>query len=128
MIICSATIKLIHWVRSIFYEGGLSLERRDITQGLRDSPLSLKTIELHIGLPPYQNSSLPKAISVTASQYIKAEDLARQLAEKLGVNKNRWKLIIFSDNEKPRTLDKGELMKNFQSNKRLYYAPEIRVR
>jgi len=87
-------------------------------------------IQLHIGLPPYCSPNLPKRMSAIIAKDMRAEELNHRLAEDLGVNKNRWKLIVVSDEKRPYILDKNENLIEFQSNakKRLYFYPEIRVR
>jgi hypothetical protein len=87
-------------------------------------------IVLDIGLPMDYGPSLPKRISVTISDDMDVEELNYILSKKFGVNGNRWKLIVVSDEDNPRILDRKSGLKNFQFNKkeRLYFYPEIRVR
>jgi hypothetical protein len=93
------------------------------------SPSSNK-IELNIGLPPYQNSRFPAAVSVKMPENMKVGDLNRQLADELKVNAKRWKLLIIRHMKGAQVLDEKDEMKSFQDNKKgqLYFAPAIRVR
>jgi hypothetical protein len=87
-------------------------------------------IILEIGLHPDYYPSLPKRIRVTISDDMDARELAYHLSKNLGVNENRWKLIVISDEKSPIILDKNSKLNGFQHNKkeRLYFYPEIRVR
>jgi hypothetical protein len=81
-------------------------------------------ITLSIGFPSYHT---PQRISVTMVETMKAENLAKQLAEYFNLNK-RWKLVAFNDDKAPRRLDNNEEMKKFvSSNERIYFVPEIHV-
>lgn len=87
-------------------------------------------IQLYIGLPPNYGPSIPQRMSAIISDDMDVEELSYHLAKRLGVNRNRWKLIVISDEKGPYALDKRRKLRDFQSNRkeRLYFSPEIRVR
>ena len=85
---------------------------------------------LLVGLPP--SSSIPNAriVREQVSQDMTAEKLIERLAGRLDVDKDKWVILVFSDNKKPYLLDKGESIGKFLTSKteRLYFYPKAMVR
>jgi len=90
----------------------------------------VRRTKLLVGLPP--SSSIPSAriVREQVSHDMTAEKLIEQLAGKLGVNKDKWVLLVFSDDNAPYQLDKEKSIGKFLTSKteRLYFYPKAMVR
>lgn len=86
---------------------------------------------LLIGLPPRsRDQQIPDIMKEWVEKDMTAGDLIRELAAKLRVNKDKWVLIVVSNEKTPYVLGLREKVEKFINSKteRLYFYPEFVVR
>ena len=86
---------------------------------------------LLIGLPPSsKDQNKPNIMKECVEKDMTAKDLISELAAKLRVNKDKWVLIVVSNEKTPYVLDFREKVEKFINSKteRLYFYPEFVVR
>lgn len=104
---------------------------KTVMQTRQNAPRSPLRKELLIGLPPRSNVSRIRIMrEKLPSLDITAEKMVARLAEKLGVNKEKWVLMVFSDNNAPYQLDGNEQIGKFLTSKteRLYFYPKAMIK
>ena len=89
------------------------------------------TKKLLIGLPPRSNISRVRIMrEEPPSPDMTAEKMIERLAKKLGVNKDKWVLLVFSDNNAPYQLSKEDKINRFLTSEteRLYFYPKAMIK
>jgi hypothetical protein len=95
------------------------------------SAYSIARNSLLIGLPPGSTDQHePKLMEECMKKDMTAKDLIEKLASKLRVNKDKWVLVVVSNEKTPYVLDTKEKVEKFVNSKteRLYFYPEFVVR
>lgn len=88
-------------------------------------------LSLRIGLQPSARSTHARTIiQENISPNMTAKDLIEILSTRFRVNKDKWELLVFSNEKAPYVLEKDAKLARFFTSKkeRLYFYPEILVR
>jgi hypothetical protein len=82
--------------------------------------------QIRIGLQPSKKIHHARVISESISHDMTAKQLVEKLAKRLRVDKDKWRLVVYSNNEAPYDLPLDAKLENFLSTtkRRLYFFHE----
>ena len=91
---------------------------------------SSKGSALWVGLPPRSDIPHARRIREQIRPDMAAKELIKQIADRLGVNENKWTIVVFSDDNPPRELNENSKIEKFLVNRseRLYFYPKAMIR
>lgn len=81
------------------------------------------TKQIRIGLQPSRKIPHARVISESISHGMTGEQLIEKLSKRLRVDKNKWRLVVYSNDEAPYDLPLNAKLENFLSTtkRRLYF-------
>jgi len=89
-----------------------------------------KESALWVGLPPRSDIPHARRIREQIRPDMTAKELIKQIADRLGVNENKWAIVVFSDDNPPHELNENSKIGKFLVNRteRLYFYPKAMIR